>query len=525
VKERSRSGFKLLITTIAAIAIVVVSNLISTTAVSNIDAASMEVKPEIVTGSEYYVDPRGSSSGNGSLANPWDLQTALAHPPVVQPGDTIWLRGGTYNGLYNSKLTGAESAPIIIRSFPGEWAVIDTQATSTGGNAFVVESHWTTYWDFELMNSRTTDRGGGIEFGGGRNNKLINLVIHDMAGGNSFGESNEIYGSILYNNGVDGGFLAHQLYTQNDDASRPARIIDSIIFNGFAFGVHAYAGGVGQLNGIHMIGNTWFNNGAAQTIGDRKDNVLVGGVNGTSNILLQENMGWAFSPAERSVALGRYSDLNQDITLIDNYLVGNTKLFNTWQSVTMTGNTFYSMSPGNGTNFDPTQFPNNLYLTTRPTGAQVFIRPNQYEQGRAHIVVYNWDLASTVNVDLSGLLKPGEAYEVRNGQNYFAPPVVSGIYNGGQVALPMMGLEPAQPIGWGRIAPAERTGPEFNVFVLIKTGAVPNTPTNTPTPTPTTTPTVTPTTTPTATPTATTIPLVTPRSGTPHFSYLSLLMN
>ncbi len=468
MKERSRSGFKLLIATIAAMAIVAFLGLLPTEAVSKTDAASIGVKPKTVTGSAYYVAPSGSSSGDGSLANPWDLQTALSHPAVVQPGDTIWLRGGTYTGLYNSTLTGTASTPIILRSYPGEWAVIDTQATATDSNAVVIRSHWTYYWDFELMNSRTTDRGGGIVFAGSRNNKFINLIIHDM-GGSSFGEPNEIYGSILYNNGADGSTLEHQLYIQNADASQPSRIVDSIIFNGFAFGLHAYSGGVGQLNGIHMIGNVWFNSGAAQTVGDRKDNVLVGGVNGSSNILLQENMGWAFSPSERSVALGRYSDLNQDITLIDNYLAGDTKFYNTWQSVKMTGNTFYSMSPGNGTNFDPTQFPNNLYLTTRPTGTQVFIRPNQYEQGRAHIVVYNWGLANMVNVDLSGLLNPGDAYEVRNGQNYFAPPVVSGTYNGGQVTLPMTGLEAAQPIGSGRIEPSEQTGPEFNVFVLVVT--------------------------------------------------------
>ncbi len=480
MKERLSLDSRPLMATVVTIAIVVVLALTSSAAGSRNDAASMAAKPELAAGSEYFAAPSGSPSGEGSLADPWDLQTALSHPAVVQPGDTIWLRDGIYTGLYTSSLNGKEGSPIILRSFPGESAVIDTQARSTDQNAFVIRGHWTYYWDFELMNSRLLDRGGGIEFAGGRNNKLINLVIHDMARSNSFGDSNEIYGTVLYNNGVDGA-SGHQLYVQNDDASQPARIVDSIIFNGFAFGIHAYADGVGQLNGIHMIGNVWFNSGAAQSIGNRKDNVLVGGVNGSSNILLQENMGWAFSPSERSVSLGRYTDLNQDVTLIDNYLVGDTRFYNTWQSVMMRGNTFYGMSPGEGTNFDPTQFPDNVYLTARPTGAQIFIRPNQYEQGRAHIVVYNWDLVSTVNVDLNDLLVPGDEYEVRNAQNYFSPPVVSGIYSGGHVPLPMTGLEPAQPIGWGRIEPLEYSGPEFNVFVILKTGDILDPPTVTPT--------------------------------------------
>lgn len=511
VQQRSNSHLRPLLTAISVVVIVIALSLISLAAASSqIDATSQHVSSQTATGSQFFTAPHGSPSGDGTSSNPWDLQTALSHPAAVHPGDTIWLRGGTYTGLFDSTLTGVAGASIVVRSFPGEWAIIDTQARSTEGNAFLIRSQWTIYRDFELMNSRTTDRGGGIQFAGARNNKLINLVIHDMAKSNAFGDPNEIYGTILYNNGVDINGRGHQLYIQNDDAAQPSRIVDSIISNGFAFGIHAYSAGVGQLDGIHMIGNIWFNNGAAQTIGDRKDNVLIGGVNGSSNILLQENMGYAFSPTERSVALGRYSDLNQDITLIDNYLVGATKLFNTWQSVTMTGNTFFSMSPGDGTNFDPTQFPNNSYLAARPTGTQLFIRPNQYEQGRAHIVVYNWDLENSIDVDLSGLLIPGDKYEVRNAQNYFAPPVVSGTYTGQPINLPMTGLEPAQPIGWGRIEPAEYTSPEFNVFVLLKTGTVPNTPTSTHTPIPTNTPTNTPS------PTGTPRPI--------YVSYLSLVL-
>src|SRR5580704_17034433 len=44
----------------------------------------------------HYVAPGGTSQGTGSLDRPWDLQTALSQPASVQPGDTIWVRGGTY---------------------------------------------------------------------------------------------------------------------------------------------------------------------------------------------------------------------------------------------------------------------------------------------------------------------------------------------------------------------------------------------------------------------------------------------
>ena len=43
------------------------------------------------SGTSWYVSPTGTSQGDGSLGNPWDLQTALSHPAPVKPGDTVWL--------------------------------------------------------------------------------------------------------------------------------------------------------------------------------------------------------------------------------------------------------------------------------------------------------------------------------------------------------------------------------------------------------------------------------------------------
>ena len=55
----------------------------------------------------YYAAPGGSGAGDGSTSRPWDLATALAGGKgMVQPGDTIWVRGGTYPGTFTSALTG-----------------------------------------------------------------------------------------------------------------------------------------------------------------------------------------------------------------------------------------------------------------------------------------------------------------------------------------------------------------------------------------------------------------------------------
>lgn len=420
-------------------------------------------------GNEFYVSPSGSPSGDGSIADPWDLQTALSHPAALQPGDTIWLRGGTYTGIFTSTLIGTESNPITVRSYPGEWAAIDTYATPDDSWAFTIDSQWTHYQDLEFTNSRLTNRGGGIVWVD-YNNKFINNIVHDMGQTSYYHGPNEIYGCLFYNNGVDGDH-SHQLYTQNRDTDAPAVINDSIIFHGFGFGVHAYSSGVGLIDGVHLSGNIWFNNGVAQTETQYslKDNVTFAGIVSVSGIVLRENMGWASGPTTRSLSLGRYWENNHDITLTDNYLVGETWFVNPWEEINMAGNTFLSLDDNE--NIDPAQHPDNTYLTTPPTSNQVFIRPNQYDPDRAHIAVYNWEDLDQVDLNPGAVLQPGDQYEIRSAQDYFGDPVSAGTYTGEPITLPMTGLDPVQPIGWGLIScPEECTGKAFNVFVLIRTG-------------------------------------------------------
>ena len=102
----------------------------------------------------------------------------------------------------------------------------------------------------------------------------------------------------------------------------------------------------------------------------------------------------------------------------------------------------------------------------RPTLPQVFLRPSRYEPGRATVVVYNWGRAAAVPADLSGVLQPGDPYEVRNVQALFSAPVASGTFNG-TITLPMTGVNPPVVVGGAPHAPP-RTGPDFDVFIVTR---------------------------------------------------------
>src|SRR5258708_9794161 len=96
----------------------------------------------------WYAATTGNSTNPGTLAAPWDLPTALTggYPSnSVQPGDTMWVRAGTYNRTDSSlqpTLVGTAQAPIIVRNYKGddplnqERAIIqqtNSSAAATGG--------------------------------------------------------------------------------------------------------------------------------------------------------------------------------------------------------------------------------------------------------------------------------------------------------------------------------------------------------------------------------------------------------
>lgn len=437
----------------------------------------LEAAPRPPQSAEFYAAPSGTPDGDGSYEHPWDLATALAHPPALQPGDTLWLRGGHYIGPFTSELVGEPDAPIIMRALPGVRAELD--GSSAYESTLQINGAYAWYWGFEVMRSdldRVTDISGSSppDLSRGHSNgvnvfgdhiRLINLIVHDDGQGFGFwtpAEDSEIYGSLVYNNGwlgPDRGH-GHAIYTQNLNGTK--RIYDNILFNQFSYGIHAYTEG-GSIQGFDIAGNLWFNNGIIAGGEDTlKDNCLVGGLQPAARVTLRENAGWAHSDTERSVRLGYDHEGNQDVTLLDNYFVGETRFAQPWQSITMNGNTFYSLVTGH---VDSSAYPDNIYLTTRPSGAKVILRPNQYEPGRAHIAIYNWDLAASVAVDVSSVLSPGTVYELRNAQDFWAEPVLAGTYTGDPLMVPMQALPAAAPIGWP-VSPTP-TGPEFNVFVLL----------------------------------------------------------
>lgn len=75
-------------------------------------------------GPARFVDPRrGDDQASGTEAAPWKtLRHALRQ---LAPGDTLYLRGGVYYEHVSLSQSGTAEAPITIRSYPEELAIVD----------------------------------------------------------------------------------------------------------------------------------------------------------------------------------------------------------------------------------------------------------------------------------------------------------------------------------------------------------------------------------------------------------------
>jgi hypothetical protein len=75
-------------------------------------------------GTGYFVSAKdGQDESPGSQQKPW--RTVNHALKQLKPGDTLYLRGGTYRENIYCAIAGKKDAPITIRAFPGERVIID----------------------------------------------------------------------------------------------------------------------------------------------------------------------------------------------------------------------------------------------------------------------------------------------------------------------------------------------------------------------------------------------------------------
>ncbi len=476
----------------------------------------------------WIVAVNGQPGNAGTSDSPWDLGTALSGKMTGPGDTILLKGGTYHGSFNSHLKGSADHPVVVKSFTNEWAKIVDNRSRGTGGtlNIFGAWTIYRDFEVTNLNPQRGANRqfrpmGINIQ---APYTKFINLIIHDTGMGFGFWEESEnaeIYGNIIYNCGSTNTphdlTHGHGIYSQNKNGIKI--IENNIIFNQFGFGIHLYPN-PGGIQGYHLKRNVIFNSGAYFKSGARLSNLLISGYTPyqADNIELLENYTY-----QRNLSLlTKFSDANaclgcQDsithkrIVIKNNYFAGGAPivLMNNWQNVefdhnTLIGglgmvvlatplnqsvkqwnwnnNTYQGIGINNNsqalfglnvnekivgwtdwqklTGFDQ----QSQFILGKPRGTKVFILENKYEPGRAHIVVYNWDLKDSLQISLAGILNKGQDYELKNVQNYFTDPVLSGTYDGNSLTIPLT-ITPAAP-AWGAKTRPPSVEKEFQVFIL-----------------------------------------------------------
>jgi hypothetical protein len=372
-------------------------------------------------GNARYVAVTGRSVNAGTQLAPWDLAHALQG--AVAPGETLYLRGGTYkttNDLgFFTHLAGTQTKPIHVRPYPGEKVTID------GGLRFMAPTQDLWLWDMEVIVSEprvpkeqatTHDpqrQWGGINLDAGPRCKIINCVVR----GNSQGISAwrgatdlEIYGCILYDQGwefIDGegndNSTGYAIYAQNETGWKTIR--DCLLLDTRSYTFHLW-GDEGKVDNFLIEGNV-----IAQPA--RADLAIIGGQQPSKNIRVLGN--WWINSKTWIGYNG--SDENINCEVRNNLVMGGYfRIKDNWQSVQESGNVFAEDA-------------------SALMGTWMMLRPNKYDPNSAHLAVLAD--ADGAHVDLSAFLARGQRYRLLDPRNLWGAPVREGVYTG-PISVPLV---------------------------------------------------------------------------------------
>ncbi|MEW6511890.1 MAG: hypothetical protein AB1428_13140 [Bacteroidota bacterium] len=394
------------------------------------------------------------ASAGGIIVSTRSQIQARIVPGGMFAGDTLWIRGGTYNMLLECYANGTQANHVVIRSYPGELAVIDNAGT---GEAHYVKGNYQEWRDlmFTNTNPNVTRSEAGINAGGSEGFRLINCYLTN-SGATAFNPYWEAKNTLLYGSVVMyyGRFddpernNGYGVYGQNILPSKK-RVEDNVIARGFGIWfTHVAGSSASKLDGFEFIGNSFFGHDLYE---EKNPFTLIGhfevGAGKAAEDVFSENMLYRAShiAGYNGDGLTRYTHTN-------NYYYKGSYVPTNVDYLANTGNTF----------------------TTN--GNRVFVRPNKwkdkYTRNRGHVIVFNGANADAVSFTVpSAMLSQGEHYDVIDVQNYAGTPVVTGTYSGGAITVPMTSVAITQPSS----IPARRQGnsmprhtdKEFGCFLIL----------------------------------------------------------
>ena len=408
---------------------------------------------------DWYVAPYGLKTNLGTLGAPWDIESALMAYTTVKPGDTIFLRGGTYhypNRSPNSKgyrfyLLGSESLPITIRPYEMERATIDGGLKAHGTPMhlrirdleIIVSENLTEPRVSSQAGSAPTDLDrpwGGIDVSYGHDIKLINNVIHANSQGIAIWQSvsgeSELYGNLIYDNGWIGPDRYHGpgIYGQNSSPDWKF-IQDNVVFDNYSYNMQL-TGKNPEISRFEVARNFFYKTKPFSS----RNGVIIGAYSSTlshdgrvldnvhyaSGLDVGHNGGIDDAVVKgNTIVKGRLTFKGENLDAKDNFVWEEG-----WDSPRINGG-----------------------LLAIPTWPMVALHRNRYDPNRANLAVMVFQGQAHVEVEMSSFLEFGDTFELKDPSDFYGDSVVLGTYEDQPVTVPMAG--------------------EFAAFVILRTKGLP----------------------------------------------------
>lgn len=399
---------------------------------------------------------------------------------------------------------------------------IGLEVTDTGTDSRL----WTTSSDVDFSNQSARRQDGIFTYAA--RTQIWDCVIHDTFNGLGAWEqavNGDYVGNVLYNNGFyapDRGH-GHGAYVQNNTGTKT--LTQNISFNNFGYAEQTYGGVAAHLTNItwnqliafgdatgisppYNLGTLWGGDPAMTGLVISNSHIYktpaqVGYGGNNTGITISGNI----------IRTRLILTLSTMVSLTGNTFAGTGANDSTFVAVgngnafmvsdyAFSGNTYYRtnanspfqqyfLSPdpaGDGCGYywyNAAQagygycgaanhswqalgydVSGSSYTATGPTGTQIVSLTDPHNSARHTAVIYNWGLASTVSLNVSGYgLATGQTYRWRNVADYTNDYHVF-VYDGsGSLTMPMTGHTVAKPYGYSTALGAN-TFPEFGVFVF-----------------------------------------------------------
>jgi hypothetical protein len=328
----------------------------------------------------------------------------------------------------------------------------------------------------------------------------------------------------------------HNVYIQNDDTVHRKLFKNSVMWGAASYGYHAYGQNITSLRGLDLDGLVSFSNGVWQTTTGGGPNIYFGPLVPVKDITVKNSVSYHKTGVNGSnYVLGRLGDPHEGLVFTNNKSFGAGRVsFIDFSHVTVSDNLFIDTRPSAGsangwyfTYMRPNKAPNTYDTTNKGywtgtrntyagfgyspsmkiwnedgvagynlsewkaltnidsdatirntdsspyTSPLVYYFPNEYEQGKGFLTVFNPPASSIASINLStfGLVQ-GQEFSIYDVMNPFGAAVYSGRFNSGSptVSIPLTGTVVQSPIGFTPAGgAASKTSSEFKTFVVVPT--------------------------------------------------------